>query len=111
MNATQKTLYLVFSSPVAGQEQAFDRWYSQHVREVLRVKGFASGRRMAPANISNRPKPEFDHLVVYEISGDVERALVNFADAVAAGDISKPDPKLVALPMKSMIYVVTDEPR
>jgi len=39
-------LFLVFSNPVAGREEEFERWYTgQHVADVVNAAGFDTGRR------------------------------------------------------------------
>lgn len=107
--STQKSLYLVFSNPVAGRDGEFQQWYARHFAEVLGVEGFVSGRRMMATDVEGRPAPDHAHLVAYEIAGEVRDALANLGQAASAGTVSKPDPSIVAMPLKSMIYTVIED--
>ena len=67
--------FLVFSNPVAGQEEEYNRWYTQqHLGDVLRVPGFVAAQRFKlPQDDPAAPAP---YLAVYEIeSGDVQKTL------------------------------------
>lgn len=52
---------IVFSNPVAGQEEAFHRWYTQtHIRDLLKVPGVRTAQRHAVlADLSRAPLAGF----------------------------------------------------
>jgi hypothetical protein len=62
-------IFLALTNPALGREEAFDRWYDNHVLEVLeRYPGFVSGRRYT-ANayqVGDEPLP-WQHLALYEV--------------------------------------------
>lgn len=63
---------IVFSNPVAGQEQAYERWYTEtHIRDLLRVPGVRTAQRHAVlADLSRQPLAGF--VAEYEIdSADI----------------------------------------
>jgi hypothetical protein len=108
MPETQKILYLVFSNAMAGKEDQFDQWYSEHIEQILAVEGFVSARRMKRADIEGRPTPEYAHLVAYEIAGDANAAFRKLRSAREAGMLSMPDPEVVDLPFKGVVYGQVD---
>lgn len=63
---------IVFSNPVAGQEQAYERWYTEtHIRDLLKVPGVRTAQRHAVLNeLSRQPLAGF--VAEYEIdSADI----------------------------------------
>jgi hypothetical protein len=63
---------IVFSNPVAGQEEAFDRWYTQtHILDLLKVPGVRTAQRHAVlTDLSRAPLAGF--VTEYAIeSGDI----------------------------------------
>jgi hypothetical protein len=65
---------LVFSSPTAGQQAEYNKWYEAlHVPDVLRVPGFISGRRFLSLDPEQRPLGLPPYLVEFELgSGDLK---------------------------------------
>lgn len=79
---------LVFTNPVAGQDDAFNEWYdSQHVGDVLGVPGVVAVRRYdlaqmtlpaagaAPAQL---PPPTHRYLAVYELDREPDEVMKEF---------------------------------
>lgn len=53
---------LVYSSPVAGREEEYHRWYDAvHLPDVLRVPGVVAAQRYATDG------GEFSHVAIYEL--------------------------------------------
>jgi hypothetical protein len=86
-------LQLVFSDPgdrVSDEE--FDRWYEEHLAEILTIPGFKSAQRYAlePA-INDGHSGPFRRLVMYEVDSDtaklmreMEQLKLNDADSYRA---------------------------
>src|SRR5437667_416706 len=64
--------YLVFSNPVAGKEDEYNRWYDkQHGPDVASVPGFVNWQRLKFASGGTRQgRAEYQYLVVYKIVTD-----------------------------------------
>jgi hypothetical protein len=60
---------LVFSNPVAGQENRYNKWYdSQHAPDVVAVPGFVTAQRFVVSDTQLRvSKPLPKYLVIYKI--------------------------------------------
>jgi hypothetical protein len=60
---------LVFSNPVAGQEDVYNKWYdAQHAPDVVAVPGFVTAQRFVLSDTQLRvSKPLPKYLVVYKI--------------------------------------------
>ena len=69
-----ETYYLlVFSNPVAGMEDEYNRWYSQeHQKDVVSIPGFMTAQRFVASDIQLRQasKPPRKYLVMYMIVTD-----------------------------------------
>ena len=68
-----ETYYLlVFSNPVAGMEDEYNRWYSRlHQKDVVSVPGFVTAQRFVISDIQLRDsKPLPKYLVMYKIVTD-----------------------------------------
>jgi hypothetical protein len=69
-----ETYYLlVFSNPVAGMEDEYNRWYSQqHQKDVVSIPGFITAQRFVASDIQLREgsKPPRKYLVMYKIMTD-----------------------------------------
>jgi hypothetical protein len=68
--APQTYFYFVFSNPVAGREDEYNRWYDeQHAPDVVSIPGFMSAQRFVLSDLQLREvalkKPKY--LVVYRI--------------------------------------------
>lgn len=67
---------LVMSNPAAGQEDAYNHWYSeQHLDDVLRVPGHQAAQRYRLSAVQAGVVPSWAYLAIYSISrGNLERA-------------------------------------
>jgi hypothetical protein len=67
-------LQLVFSSPVAGKEDEYLKWYQgQHEPDMVEVPGFASGQMLALSDVQinpDGPKSKYQYLVTYKMVTD-----------------------------------------
>lgn len=63
---------LVFSNPVAGKEDEYNKWYSgQHLADVTSIPGFVSGQRYVSSDAQLRnSQPPRKYLAIYEIVTD-----------------------------------------
>lgn len=70
-------LQLVFSDPGdAVSDAEFDRWYEDHLEEILSIPGFLSAQRYALEPIAqDGDGAPFRRLVVYEVDDDTERLM------------------------------------
>lgn len=70
--------YLVFSNPLAGKEDEYNKWYNtEHAPDVVAVPGFVTAQRMVAATTQLREtKPPTKYLIVYKIVTD-DLAAVN----------------------------------
>jgi hypothetical protein len=90
-----KHLMVVLSNAKPGQEDDFNRWYSQvHVLDTInKLDGFLSAQRFELANLPEAPPCPYRYLAIYEIDDDqLETAYAQFrwqrqerAEALAAG--------------------------
>jgi hypothetical protein len=68
-----ETYYLlVFSNPVAGMEDEYNKWYSQqHQKDVVSVPGFMTAQRFVLSDVQLREsKPLPKYLIMYKIVTD-----------------------------------------
>jgi hypothetical protein len=93
----EQDLLLVFTNPVAGTDDEFNRWYDDvHVPEVLAVKGVVAAQRYEVAvletpenDIGPAPAgPDHRYLVVYKLDRDANSVMVDFVAALASGEMS-----------------------
>lgn len=86
-------IYFVFSTPPAEiAMDAFDRWYEQHVRDILTVDGFTAARRFHFDTVRGDSSPTmYSHLSLYVIDGDPRATMARLDAAVAAGTVPIPD--------------------
>lgn len=86
-------IYFVFSTPPAEiAMDAFDRWYEQHVRDILTVDGFSAARRFHFDPVRGDTSPTmYAHLSLYAIDGDPRAAMARLDAAVKAGTVPIPD--------------------
>jgi len=65
-----KQILVVVSNPTPGQEDEYNRWYSeQHLPDVLRVPGFVAAQRfkLTMDSANSLPGP---YLAIYEMESD-----------------------------------------
>lgn len=69
-----KYLFLAFTNPTEGKEEAFNRWYDeQHIPDVIDVPGFVSGQRFRLDDTQyplNQHPSRHRYLALYEIETD-----------------------------------------
>ena len=68
----EKHLFVGFTNPVEGQEDAFNAWYSDvHLKDVLKVPGIVGAQRFSLSDVQ-RDQPPFPwrYLALYEIETD-----------------------------------------
>lgn len=65
-------LMVVLSNSRPGQEDEFNRWYSEvHVLDTInKLDGFSTGQRFELADLPDAPPCGFRYLAVYEIEPD-----------------------------------------
>ena len=64
--------FVVFSNPVAGNEERYLDWYrGQHIHDLLRIEGFIAAQmfRLADAQYGSAPGPQ-RYMMVWEIRTD-----------------------------------------
>src|SRR5437879_2238322 len=72
-SSNAETYYLlVFSNPVAGREDEYNKWYDrQHLADVTSIPGFVSGQRYVFSDSQLRDaQPPRKYLVIYKIVTD-----------------------------------------
>jgi hypothetical protein len=90
-----KHLMVVLSNSKPGEEEEFNRWYSEvHVLDTInKLDGFASAQRFRRADLEGAPHSDYEYLAIYEVEDDqLDRAFGQFgwqrqerAEALAAG--------------------------
>jgi hypothetical protein len=68
-----QNLQIVFSHPGAGvSDEEFDRWYEEHLDEILSIPGFHSAQRYRLEPAVEDPETVFPYrrLAVYEVDDD-----------------------------------------
>ena len=90
-----KSIDLVQTNPLPGQEDEFNEWYSgRHIRDILAVPGIVTAqryrlhpsRRVDGKGYDDLAKP-FQYLAVYEIDRDPLEILKGIEEARDAGRI------------------------
>ena len=100
--------FTVFSKPVTGQEQEYNRWYDeQHLGDVLKVPGFVAAQRFKLA------QPDADvpaqYLAIYQIdSDDLQQTMTALQGRAGSKDMPL-SPSLDVQGVKAFIYeAITD---
>lgn len=91
-------LMCVFSNPVSGREDEFNKWYDEvHIPEVLKFPAFMSGQRFKVCDTqpSGTEQPVTRYLCIYELEVDDIDAFIKMTSK-AKGDENSP------LDMKTM---------
>ncbi len=77
-------LHLVFSHPGEGvSDEEFDRWYDEHLDEILSMPGFHSAQRyrLEPAVQDADVRFPFRNVVVYQVDDDTEALMRGMEEA------------------------------
>jgi hypothetical protein len=71
-----------------GQEDEFNAWYAEHMREVAAVPGIKAGTRyrMSAVQAPGAAPATHEYLAVYEIDGDIPAVVEELAARRARGD-------------------------
>jgi hypothetical protein len=86
-------LLVVFSDPVAGADEEFNRWYTEvHVPDVIKLGGARCGRRYRASGVpllAGIPEPG-RYAAVYEVQADtvaqIEAIAARFAESLTTGE-------------------------
>ena len=87
-----KSILVVISSPTPGQEEEYNRWYTdQHLRDVLALPGFTSAQRFKLAVSTPNGVPG-SYLAIYEYESavsdeDLQLAFTLLQNATKSGQI------------------------
>lgn len=86
-------LMLVFSNPVAGQDQAYNNWYDNvHLADVLDVPGVTAAKRydlveMPSLDSQPAPAPAHRYLAIYELDGEPADVLTELMVRTQSGSM------------------------
>jgi len=100
--------FTVFSKPVAGQEQEYNRWYGeQHLGDVLKVPGFVAAQRFKLAQPD--PVAPAQYLAIYQIESDnLQQTMTALQERAGTKDMPL-SPALDVQGVKAFIYeAITD---
>ena len=76
--------YVVFTEPAAGQEDAYNEWYTnQHLADVLKVEGFVAAQRFKLVEVENNTLPASRYMAIYEIDADDPKTVLDRLVAAA----------------------------
>jgi hypothetical protein len=69
-----KGLLIAFSHPLPGEEDAYNAWMGQHMREALAVPGFQTAQRYRLAHqVPGFAEADNRYVAVYDLEGDFEQ--------------------------------------
>ena len=82
-------VFVVRSGPVAGQEDAYNDWYTNiHLPDVLAVPGFVSAQRFRLTDPSAPDAPSQPYLALYTMrTDDPDRLLARLGELVESGEM------------------------
>jgi len=84
-----KGIYLVFTGPVEGQENAYNRWYNEeHIPDLMAAPGGFDAAQRWQLGTYQRPggtPSPFRYLCTYEIRHDIEETFAAVDAAQASG--------------------------
>jgi hypothetical protein len=74
---TDRTLFVVFTKPVEGLEDEYNKWYDEvHIHDVVKVPGVVSAQRYDLAHPGpGGEQPTHRYMAIYEIEGDPANAM------------------------------------
>lgn len=90
----QRLRYLVFSDPVEGREDEFNKWYDEvHVPEIVAMPGLISAQRYTinDTEFGASMRGKHRYMVMYEMEGDPAEVMGRISEAVQAGEIHMHD--------------------
>jgi hypothetical protein len=67
-----KHILVVFTNPVEGRDEEFNRWYDDdHIADLFEIPGIVSARRFRLSTAQRMPPPHpWRYLAIYEIETD-----------------------------------------
>jgi hypothetical protein len=89
-----KYALLVLATPKPGTEEAYNHWHmTQHAPDVMKVSGFAVGKRYRLSSFDYDPKsPKWKFCTIYELeTDDPAAALTELRRRSASGEIPLSD--------------------
>ena len=89
--ATETYYFFVFSNPVAGHEDEYNRWYNQqHAQDVVAIPGFVTAQRFVKNDLPLYRMVDLQvpkYLIVYKIvTGDVEAVFAEVSRRLKTGE-------------------------
>ena len=67
-------LLVAFSTPLPGEEDAYNAWFGQHAQEALAVPGIMTAQRYRLAHqVPDLAPADNRYLALYDLEGDFER--------------------------------------
>jgi len=84
--------FLVFTNPVEGREEEFNRWYDDvHLPDVMKVEGFVDARRFEIQPMGDNA-PAHRYLAIYELDTENPGAtLAEVSSRCESGEIQLSD--------------------
>ncbi len=99
--------YVVLTNPVAGKEDAFNEWYSNHhLKDLVAIPGFVAAQRFTVKDLGDGAAAKYKYLAIYEIEADDPKtAMGEMRSRNAAGKMVPTDTL-----DRSDVYAVLYEP-
>ena len=83
-------VFVVYTSPVSGQEEAYNDWYqNRHLRDVTRIPGYIAAQRFEFVPIAGTTRPTHRYLALYTVETD-DLAATHAALMAAVGSSALP---------------------
>lgn len=80
---------LVFSNPVDGREDEYNKWYDEtHLGEVVAIPSFKSAKRFRVSQAPGVPESAHRYLAIYEFDGPPDKAFENMVSAAGTLNMS-----------------------
>jgi hypothetical protein len=97
-NVVARKLLLVQTSPVAGREDDYEKWYDEvHLRDIVDLPGVVSGQRygMVEGVVPGAPAPDpaavKSYLTIYELDGDPSAIFAEMMARIGDGRMALSD--------------------
>jgi hypothetical protein len=87
-DAVPAKLLVALVSAVGGQEDEFNAWYVEHMREVAEIPGIRPGvrYRLSDVQAAGAAPAENEYLALYEIDGEIPEVLEEIVSRRASGE-------------------------
>jgi hypothetical protein len=109
-NAMAKHVLVVFTNPVEGRDDEYNKWYDEvHLADVLDVPGVVAARRLelSPLDAAGSAAAH-RYLALYDVEGDPATVMKELNDRVANGTMALSD-ALDAQSVSLSIYTPRDQ--